>query len=108
MLIRLHVSDCLRDVGFDVIEAPDATRALALLESDSSIDLVFTDVTLPGEVDGFALVEWIRTHKPGLPAILTSGKVSEASPKCKDVPFFAKPCDYGQVAERIRALLAPR
>lgn len=106
VLIRLHVSDCLRDVGFDVIEATDATRALELLESNPSIDLVFTDVTLPGDLDGFALVEWIRVHKPGLPAILTSGKVSDTSPKCKDVPFFAKPCDYAKVAERIRALLA--
>lgn len=106
VLIRLHVSDCLRDAGFEVLEATDVARALELLESNSSIDLVLTDVTLPGDLDGFALVEWIRVHRPGLPAILTSGKVSEASAGCQDVPFFAKPCDYGKVAEHIRSLLA--
>ena len=97
----------MRDVGFDVLEATDAARALELLESNASIDLVFTDVTLPGDMDGFGLVEWIRVHKPGLPTILTSGKVSEASAGCQDVPFFAKPCDYAKVTERIRSLLAP-
>lgn len=106
VLIRVHVADYLRDAGFDVIEAPDGVRALEILRTDTRIDLVFTDVTLPGELDGFALAEWVRQHKPGLPLILTSGKVSEATPASRDVPFFAKPCDYADVAARIRSLLA--
>lgn len=105
MLIRMHVVDYLRDEGFEVIEAPDGARALELLQTNAPINLVFTDITLPGNLDGFALAEWIRVQRPGLPMILTSGKVNEASPACKDLPFFAKPCNYAAVAERIRSLL---
>lgn len=106
VLIRLHVADYFRDAGFEVLEATDGVRALELLESDASIDLVFTDITLPGDIDGFELAQWIRTQKPETPVILTSGKVSEAVPACKDVPFFPKPCDYATVAAYIRSLLA--
>lgn len=88
-----------------MLEAPDGARALELLETDRSIDLVFTDITLPGSPDGFALAQWIREHRPGLPVILTSGKVSGPAPET-ELPFFAKPCDYAQVAAFIHALLA--
>ena len=102
----MHVADYFRDCGFEVIEAPDGALALELLETDASIDLVFTDVTLPGPLDGFALAQWVRQRMPGLPVVLTSGKTNEATPACRDLSFFTKPCDYADVAARIRALLA--
>ena len=107
MLIRLHVADSFRDSGFAVAEAADGASALRILEQDDSIDAVFTDVTLPGEPDGFALARWVRSKRPGLPVVLTSGEVTAAHAERigLDEPFFAKPCDYADVAAFIRAQL---
>ena len=107
MLIRLHVADTFRDFGFEVLEAADGQDALAHLQRDRSIDAVFSDVTLPGQPDGFGLARWIRTNRPGLPVILTSGEVTATHSQAvsKDEPFFAKPCDYAGVAAFIRGLL---
>jgi len=107
MLIRLHVADSLRDHGFSVIEAADGREAIAALQEDASIAAVFTDVTLPGQPDGFGLARWVRTHRPGVPVILTSGEVTEQHVQSvgRDEPFFAKPCDYAEVAHHIRRRL---
>ena len=73
VLIRLVIADYLRECGFKVYEAATALEAIEVLESDqASIDLVFTDIRLPGEINGFALGQWVRANRPGLPVILTS------------------------------------
>ena len=107
MLIRLHVADTFRDSGFAVLEAADGASALRMLEKDESIAAVFTDVTLPGELDGFALARWVRSQRPGVPVVLTSGEVTAAHAERigRGEPFFAKPCDYVEVANFIRGLL---
>jgi DNA-binding NtrC family response regulator len=107
MLIRLHVADTFRDCGFEVVEAADGQNALAHLQSDRSIAAVFSDVTLPGQPDGFGLARWVRANRPGLPVVITSGEVTatHAQAVSKDEPFFAKPCDYAGVAAFIRGLL---
>jgi DNA-binding NtrC family response regulator len=101
------VADTFRDSGFAVVEAADGARALEILAQDRSIKAVFTDVTLPGQPDGFGLARWIRSHRPGLPVVLTSGEVtaSHAQAISRDEPFFAKPCDYTEVAAFIRGRL---
>jgi CheY-like chemotaxis protein len=107
LLIRLHVADYFRDCGFEVLEAADGSQALKLLQADRSVDAVFTDITLPGDPDGCGLAEWIRKRNPALPVILTSGKLTAAPREaCRQEPFFPKPCDYSEVAARIRTLLA--
>jgi DNA-binding response OmpR family regulator len=108
LLIRLHVADYLRDHGFEVLEAGDGTRALEILQREPSIDAVFTDVSLPGEPDGFGIARWVRKHRPAVPVLLTSGEVSEAHARrmAGDEPFFAKPCDYAEVVKLIRRRLA--
>ena len=110
MLIRLHVADSFRDSGFVVAEAADGASALLILEQQPDIAAVFTDVTLPGEPDGFGIARWVRTHRPGVPVFLTSGEVTAAHAGriVGDEPFFAKPCDYADVAEAIRNRLAKR
>ena len=110
MLIRLHVADTFRDCGFEVVEAADGQNAVAHLQSDGSIDAVFTDVTLPGQLDGFGLARWIRSNRPGVPVVLTSGEVTATHAQSIGLnePFFAKPCDYADVAQCIRAELASR
>jgi CheY-like chemotaxis protein len=109
VLIRLVIADYLRECGFKVYEAGNAAEALEILEADNTkIDLVFSDVRMPGEMDGFALAQWVRRNRPGLPVILTSGdrKKSEvARDLCEDEPFFAKPYELEPVVQRIRALI---
>ena len=106
-LIRLHVSDTFRDCGFEVIEAGDAAAAIGELQRNRAIDAVFTDLSLPGGADGFAVSRWVREHRPGLPVVLTSGEVTAAHAQAVSAqePFFAKPCDYAAVAAFIRGLL---
>jgi DNA-binding NtrC family response regulator len=109
VLIRLVIADYLRECGFKVYEAATALEAIEVLESDqASIDLVFTDIRLPGEINGFALGQWVRANRPGLPVILTSGdsKKSDAAKElCENEPFFAKPYDVQLVVARIRSII---
>ncbi len=108
MLILMDVADTFREHGFEVLEARDGTQALAILETDPEVAAVFTDVTLPGQPDGFAIARWVRRYRAGVPVILTSGEVTEAHAASigRDEPFFAKPCDYAAVVAFIRQHLA--
>lgn len=103
----MHVVDSLRDFGFTVLESGDTDEATALLQANA-VDLVFTDITLPGEFDGFGLVEWIRARTPRLPVILTSGghNAELAAQRCKGEPFLEKPYDVVKLSEWIVAMLA--
>ena len=109
VLIRLVIADYLRECGFKVYEAGTALEAIAVLESNkASIDLVFSDIRLPGETNGFALAQWVRMNRPGVPVVLTSGdsKKSEAAKElCENEPFFAKPYDVQLVVAHIRTLI---
>jgi CheY-like chemotaxis protein len=109
ILVRLAISDYLQECGFKVYEAGIAAEAVEILKSNEvTIDLVFSDVRMPGEMDGFGLATWIRAHRPGLPIILTSadGRKSEAAKElCENEPFFAKPYDVKLVVARIRSLI---
>ena len=109
VLVRLTLSDYLQECGFKVYEAGTASEAIEILESNqATIDLVFSDVRMPGEMDGFGLATWVRANRPGLPIILASadGKKSEAAKDlCENEPFFAKPYDVQLVVARIRSLI---
>jgi CheY-like chemotaxis protein len=64
-LIRVALADFLQDVGFKVLEAANANEAVEIIEKASvPIDLVFTDVRMPGTLDGIELAHWIRTSRP--------------------------------------------
>lgn len=104
VLIRMDVSDYLRDCGWHVVEAGNATEAVTVLESDTAVDLVFSDIQMPGAIDGFGLAAWVREHRPGLRIILTSGAVqrSEATASLCDEGPLGKPYDHDRLAERIR------
>ena len=104
VLIRLLAADELRARGFGVLEASNADEAIAVLQSGASIDLVFTDVRMPGSMDGFALAQFIHARRPELKLIITSGALS-SSPESDDV-FIRKPYDLSLVVTRINDLLA--
>jgi CheY-like chemotaxis protein len=106
-LVRLSTADELRDYGFSVHEAVDAPQALAILQEER-IDVVFTDVNMPGVPDGLGLIEWIHARMPSLRILLTTGDnevIEAARAACGDEAFFAKPYSVAEVAARIRRLL---
>jgi len=109
-LIRMAVSDYLQECGFKVLEASNADEAQQMLQSYALVlDLVFSDVMMPGTKDGFALAQWIRTHRPEIPVVLASGdssKIQNAHDLCADEPFFTKPYDLKLLVTKIRQLLS--
>lgn len=107
-LIRLVLIDYLQDCGFKVLGVGDAEEAIQALQADMQVDLVFSDVRMPGAMDGFGLARWIRANRPGLPVILASGdarKSDTARELCESEPFLAKPYDLQVVVAQIRALV---
>lgn len=78
-VIRSLLVDELRDVGFSVVEAASADEALLCSEQEAKIDLLFTDVQMPGTMNGLDLVRSLRHASPSLPAIITSGNVGAQS-----------------------------
>lgn len=110
-LLRMTLADHLKDCGFFVIEACDAQEAIEILEAVVEIDVVLTDVKMPGEIDGFGLAKWIRENRPHLAVFVASGysgKLDLARELCAGEQFFTKPYDITAVAEVIRDHLAAR
>lgn len=74
VLISALVSDELRDYGFTVQEATSGEQAVAVLENDPTIDVMFTDINLPGDVDGRELAVRARAMRADLPIVYSSGR----------------------------------
>jgi len=74
ILVRLTIADHLRGAGYIVFEAPNAAEAAAVFASGERVDVVFTDVQMPGAMDGLMLARWVQEHYPGTPVLITSGK----------------------------------
>jgi CheY-like chemotaxis protein len=112
VLIRMALSDFLQECGFKVLEAGNAEEAIIILEQGHAvIDLVFSDVRMPGELDGFGLAKWIRENRKGLPVMLTSGdsrKSDVAKQLCAVESFLAKPYDTQMVLAQIRQFIDAR
>jgi DNA-binding response OmpR family regulator len=108
-LIRMALSDYLQECGYKVLEASTADEAVLIIEQGGVIiDLVFSEVKMPGSMNGFVLAQWLRANRPGLPIILTSGdekKTSAAKELCEGEPFMAKPYDLKMVVAKIRATI---
>lgn len=108
-LIRLVIADYLRDCGYRVFEAGSPDDAVAILQADLRIDVVFTDLELPGRSSGLELARWIRRRFPEMRVILSSGPYSAAElagELCEAGPPIVKPYDSDAVAQRIRGLMA--
>jgi two-component system, response regulator PdtaR len=105
-LVLETLVDALEEAGFDVATAGNAMDAHTLLEDSGSIDLVVTDVRMPGQVDGLVFGQVVRETRPDLPIIVMSG-VSE--PDDRDVPagatFIAKPFKPALLIEEAKLLL---
>src|ERR1700729_531842 len=73
-LVRLSAVDMLEDAGFRMIEAVNSEQALELLAADSDVQLLFTDVNMPGTIDGLALARQVRDRWPHIGIMIASGK----------------------------------
>ena len=91
-----------------MFEASNVAEAKAVLDADTPVDLVFSDVNMPGNENGFALAVWVHQRHPDTKVILTSG-IANASEKaeglCEDGPLLAKPYSHDVVLKRIQSLL---
>jgi DNA-binding NtrC family response regulator len=111
VLVRMPIAQYLRDCGYRVIEAVNADEAMAVLShQETAVDVVFSDIEMPGSVDGFGLAKWIREHRPGLDVLL-AGTVPRAVESAKDLceqGRIPKPYEAQTVHNHIRRLLAAR
>jgi CheY-like chemotaxis protein len=102
-LLRLTTAEGLQDAGFDVIEAQDADEAIKILETRADIRVIFTDIEMPGSMDGLKLAAMVRDRWPPVEIIVTSGKqMPEAEKLPQRSRFFPKPTDFTTVAKTIR------
>lgn len=111
VLLRLVVAEYLRDCGYRVIEAANADEAVLVLKDPRMvIDVLFSDIDMPGSMDGFGLAQWTRSNRPELEIILTGSvprTVNAAATLCEEGPL-PKPYEPQSVHDRIRRLLAAR
>lgn len=110
--IRISVATYLRDCGYRVFEAVSADEALIVLQDpDFTVDIVFSDLEMPGSIDGFGLKRWAAQSRPDVRVIL-AGTPKRAAEKagglCDEGPLLSKPYEPQIVEDRIRRLLALR
>jgi CheY-like chemotaxis protein len=105
VLIRLTIANELRSSGLSVVEAANADEALTVLRSSARVDLLFTDIQMPGSIDGVALAELVRKTHPALKIVIASSVSTVGS--ARDIPdaFFGKPYDTVKVMSKIKELL---
>jgi CheY-like chemotaxis protein len=102
-LVRMVALDALSDCGLVAYEAADADEALGVLGAHSDIGLVFTDINMPGAVDGLKLVQRIHKLWPRIELIVTSGRERLMDRQLPDHgSFLAKPYRTAQLIELVR------
>lgn len=102
VLERGPLAEYLRDANFKVIEAATAHEAVEVLSSDTTVDIVFSDIRMPGGMDGLALARWIAERMPSLPVLLTSG---DRNIQVRGPHYINKPYIYRDVERRLRQLM---
>ena len=105
-LIRMSTVDALREIGWRVVEAADGAEAVAFIQSGATIDLIFTDVRMPGPIDGLDLLVFAQQALPGIPVVVSSGHLDPVTAvNAGAAAFLMKPYDLNQVATLIGAKL---
>lgn len=107
--IRMVLTEVLTDAGYNVIEAADGPTGLRLLESAEAVDLLITDVGLPGGIDGLQVAQLGRKQRPGLKVLLITGYAERAAlsntPLSTGMSILTKPFEMMMLTAKIRALL---
>jgi CheY-like chemotaxis protein len=106
MLLRMSALDMVEDAGFTSVEAVDADEAVAILESRSDIALLFTDIQMPGSMDGLKLAHAVHERWPPIKIILASGRLQLAN---TDIPpesrFFGKPLEAKEMIAEMQKMI---
>jgi CheY-like chemotaxis protein len=106
-LVRMLISDELRAADYIVMEAVDADEALAMLRAGARVDLILSDVRMPGSIDGMGLLRFVRENYPKTPVIVTSGHLM-AHDACAEgaTRFLPKPYTLSDALQAVKAGLA--
>jgi CheY-like chemotaxis protein len=105
-ITRMDVVEQLEEGGFEVFEAPDADRAIKILEANPAIRVLFTDIDMPGSMDGLKLAAAVRDRWPPIRIVVASGlrKINvDALPA--DSRFFSKPYNVNEIAATMRSMV---
>ena len=104
-LIRMHAAEMIENAGFDTVEAASADEAIAILEARWDITVVFTDIQMPGSMDGLKLAAAIRGRWPPIKIVATSGLVHVGQDQLPEGGrFLSKPYSPDQVVQTLREL----
>jgi CheY-like chemotaxis protein len=105
-LTRMYAMDMVEEAGFEAIAASDADEAIRILESRTDIRAVFTDIQMPGSMDGLRLARVVRKRWPPVALIVTSGQMNVQD---TELPvggrFVRKPYEASQIATTLRQLI---
>lgn len=107
-LMRMHGVDILESAGFTVLEAESADDAIDILQSDSKVDLVFTDIDMPGSMDGIELAAIVGEEWPLIRSLITSShrNIDREIPAVREI-FVSKPWNETALVDRINLALQP-
>ena len=99
-LVRIDLVETLQEAGFKTFEADNAAEAIAIMETNSEIRVVFTDIEMPGTMDGLALSHYVRRRWPPTIIVISSGRRAEPEPDAMPhlAAFIAKPYSPAELA----------
>jgi len=105
-LVRMVGADLLEEAGFEVLEASNGDEALSVLETRPDVRVLFTDINMPGSLDGLELAQLVHRRWPEVGLLVTSGRLQLHS---DDIPdnghFVPKPYEPASVIRQLRAML---
>ena len=105
MVLRMRAVDIVEDAGFTAVEAVNAAEALSILESRSDISLLFSDIQMPGGMDGLKLAHAVHDRWPSIKIILVSGKIEVSDiDKPADSRFFRKPLEVDRMIAELQQM----
>jgi DNA-binding NtrC family response regulator len=108
-MLRMCAADVVADAGFTPVEAANADEAISILESRSDIALLFTDIQMPGSVDGLGLAQAVHDRWPAIKIILVSGRVELSErERPANSRFFQKPFAMKHMIEGLQEMISSR
>ena len=106
MILRMRAVDIVEDAGFNPVEAVNADQAISILESRSDISLLFTDIQMPGSIDGLKLAHAVHDRWPSIKIILVSGQVKPSdAERPANSRFFGKPLGVDQMIAELQDMV---
>ncbi|MFQ5609173.1 MAG: PAS domain S-box protein [Woeseiaceae bacterium] len=107
--VRKFTERSLTNLGYTVLDAVNTSSALEILGEHGEIDLLLTDIVMPGEADGLALAKWVSEHCPGVRIVVTTGGVAGSSKADRNsvgkIPLLRKPYSQSDLAAIVRRVL---